>query len=439
MVKLRLKSFVNCVFSTIAVSHVWQTAEAYTMRELYDRALVYSESVQSATLDEEIIESEKNRLATVSKPRVTLSADGAYRVNKYDRRVWGDDRTAGLRTEFRQALADGGTTRSAMSVADANIEAFHWDIKTQEQELYLRVASLFYEWIAQSEDIKNLEETLKILESRVKDLSDRERIGRSRNAEVFSARTQIELTRGMIAQSRTNRNAAEEELSWLTKVQMPLKLDDVLDLQKIQTKKIDANTSESSFALPTVQAAKARVLAAERSIELTRSDLEPRLDFIAAHQWTYLDPIKQGYHDFSVGLGLTWLLYDSGQVNAAVTTSRLKKARASVAMELADREGNLRLEMASRRLKDSFVQIRSYRAALDVVESTLSEQRKEYDSGLITNLELLTTLDQRLQIRRNLDLALNRAKFVYVQTEVYSGAWLSKNKQPNTAPDKLSK
>ncbi|RZA15430.1 MAG: TolC family protein [Proteobacteria bacterium] len=389
MIPMTPKSICNGLIALAAFTYV-SAAQAYTLRELYDKALVYSETVQSANLDVKITESNQEFTRKALKPRVSLGADGSYHVNKYDRENWANDRVAGLRTEFRQPIYDGGNTAAALKVSDANIEAYKWDVKTAEQTLYLRVASLFYEWVTQSQDIKNLEETLRLLERRVGDLGAWEKIGRARNAEVY----------------------------------LELSLEEIRP--KVSSNQQKSDASEPDYKLPTIEAAEARVEAATRSIELTKTDLKPRFDFIAGHQWSYLDPTEQGAHDFSFGVGLTWLIYDSGQINAAVTTANLIKTQATVQKELADREGNLFLGIASRRLEDSLVQIRAYQDALKVVEKTLGAQREEYDSGLITNIELLTILDQRLQIRRNLDLALNRAKLIFVQSEVYSGNWIKK-------------
>lgn len=437
MTSLTLKSLRNGLITTVFTMTTSENiALAHTLREYYELALKASETVRATELDVRISESDRARIDTQLKPRVTLGADGRYHVNKYDRENWGNNKTLGVRTEFRQPLLDGGSTAAALSVLDANIEAFQWDVKSEEQTLFLRVAALFYESILQQQDIQNLEETEKVLERRINDLTAWERIGRSRQAEVFSARTQLELTKGMIAQSRINKNAAEEELAWLTNLDLPLKIEDDLSLEKITPKDRTVSREKSadgdpSYKLPSVAAAEARVRAAEKSIELTRTDLKPTLDFIAEHQWSYLDPTDQGFHDFSFGVGLTWLLYDAGQVNARVTTANLVKAQAEVVRQRAEREGRLSLGLVNRRLEDSLRQINSYQSALRVVERTLGVQREEANSGLITNFEVLSTLDQRLQIRRNLDLALNRAKLIYIQSEVFSGNWLRKEGNPS--------
>jgi outer membrane protein TolC len=395
-----------------------QAVNAMTLDEIYGMALQQSEVLQTSQIDINIAGSERDRALTLIKPRVALSADGTYHINKYDKESWDDNLDSGVRTEFRQPLYDGGVSSASIAVAKAGIETSKWDYKTNEQNLYLQITNLFYELIAQNKDLINLEETIKIYKQRVGDLNEREKIGRSREAEVLAARTQLELTNSMIVATKINIGAAEEQLAWLSGQKPPLKLEDNLDVSQIQ----NAVIPSSKALLPSVEAAQARVNAAEAQIDLVRTGLNPSVDFIAAHNWRYQDASQQGYHDFAIGLGLNWTLYDAGSVNAAVTTASLQKSRATVQKQLADREGDLNFNIARRKLNDSLLQIKTYRSALDVVERTLKSQQSEFASGLITNLELLTTLDQRLEIRRNIDQAIYRAKLLYVQTQVYAGA-----------------
>lgn len=395
---------------------------ALGLDELYHRSLEQSEVLQSSRLDIDISDSERQRALSAQKPRLTLDADGSYHVSKLDRKKWGNAWDSGVKTEFRQPLYDGGLSQAAIKAGEATVESAKWDYKTNEQTLYLQVASLFYELIAQKKDLMNLEDTIKLYRQRVGDLNERKRIGRSREAEVLSARTQLELTNSMIAATKINIAAAEEQLAWLSGLPPPLQLDDTLAMGELEPKNVPA---EKAF-IPSVAAAQARIEAATAQIDLARAGLMPKLDFIATHNWRYLDASEQGSHDFAIGLGLSWTLYDAGEIHAAVNSANLQRSKATVAKQLADREGNLNLSLARRQLDDSLLQIKTYRSALEVVEKTLKVQQQEFNSGLITNLEMLTTLDQRLQIRRNLDQAIYRAKLVYIQSKVYAGTLASK-------------
>ncbi len=389
-----------------------------TLDEIFQKATVQSELVQTSRIDVNINRSERDRVGTLNKPRANLSADGSYHVTKPDRTKWDDSWDAGVHSELRQPLYDGGVTEASIKVADANIKASEWDVKDQEINLYLQIADLFYTIVGQTKDLQNLQETIGLYNERIKDLQQRERIGRSRTAEVFAAQTELELTKTQIVTAQNNIHAAQEQLSWLAGMAPPLDIDDQLSLEAIRPK-VSAVRATDKFMLPSVEAANARIEAAKFNIDLTRSALNPKLDAIAAHDWRYLDASQQGSHDLSIGLGLTWVLYDAGEINAAVNTAAFEKSRAEALKQLASRNGDLNLNLAKKRLEDGLNEIKTYQKALDVVEKTYASQKKEYDSGLIINLDLLVTVDQRLQVRRNLDLAINRTKLAYLQAKVY--------------------
>lgn len=396
-------------------------ANAMSLDEIYRQALNQSETVQSAGIDIDITKSQRERVLTTQKPRINLSADATYQVTKFDKEPWSNSFGPGIRTEFRQPIYDGGIARAAIKAADANITASKWDYKTQQQYLYVQLAGLFYDYLGQARDLVNLEDTLNLYNERVKDLAERERIGRSRDAEVLSAKTQISLTRSLIATSKTNLDADEVQIAWLSGLALPLHLTDTLDLSTLQRSVLP----NVPAMLPTVEAAAARIEAASATIDLTRAAENPKFDFIADHQWRYIDASNQGSHAFGIGVGLTWLLYNAGEINAEVSTATFQKTKATVAKQLADRQSQLDLALAKRKLADNIEQIKAYKSALEVVEKTLKAQQLEFNSGLITNLEMLTTLDQRLSIRRNLDLATYRAKLTYVQSQVYGGRLLN--------------
>ncbi len=411
------------ISALVAVFTVTPRIYALSLDEYYGKAREQSELLRSTEIDRAIAISQRDQVLTTEKPRITFGADASYHVNKPDKEKWGNNKDAGIRTEFRQPLLDGGVSRASIRAGEAAIESSKWDYKAGEQGLYLQIASLFYGLITQKEDIINLEQSIKIYRQRVGDLSRRERIGRSREAEVLSARTQVELTNSMIAATRIAMGTEEEQLASLTGMAPPLKLDDSLNLGDLKAEALP----EARAPIPSVEAAQARIEVAAAQIDLVRAGLNPRFDFIAAHSWRYLDPTDQGTHDLSLGLGFTWTLYDAGSINTEVNTASLQRKRAELAKVQADREGKLNLNLARRRFENGLQQIKTYQTALDIVERTIGAQQNEFESGLITNLELLTTLDQRLQIRRNLDQAIYRAKLDFVQSRVYSGNWPQDN------------
>ena len=56
--------------------------------------------------------------------------------------------------------------------------------------------------------------------------------------------------------------------------------------------------------------------------------------------------------------------------------------------------------------------------ALAAAERNVKLQQNEFENGLLTNLEVMQALDQRLQIKRNRDQAVYNAKLAYVEAQL---------------------
>lgn len=391
---------------------------ALNLDEAFAKALERSEIIQTADLDVQIAEANRTGALTRMKPRVDLQGRALYKLQKPDRDDWDNVWDPGVHTELRQPLYDGGLSDAAIQSSESLIEVARWTAASRRDELYLQVLQLFYEILRSEQDLKTLQETRDLYAERVGVLNEREKIGRSRLAEVLAARTQLTLTDSQIVAAKTQNRVAQEQLSWLLGLPPPLRLDDRLALDRIRRDNIPY---DAKAFYPTIEAARARVEAAKAQVELSEAALRPQLDFIAAHDWAYLDPSDQGQHVFSLGLGLTWTLYDAGETRALVSSATISRNQAQIFADRATRETQLNLSLASRILDEGIEQYDALTKALEVANRNVRTQRQEYDSGLITNLEVLEALNQRLQIKRDLDLTLYRTKIAYLEKRIRMG------------------
>src|SRR5689334_2030098 len=81
--KITLVSFA-CVAGFMGAN----PASAMGLDEIFDKALVQSEILQSAKLDIGISAAERERALNTQRPRISLNADGSYTVSKPDRDDW---------------------------------------------------------------------------------------------------------------------------------------------------------------------------------------------------------------------------------------------------------------------------------------------------------------------------------------------------------------
>ena len=133
---------------------------------------------------------------------------------------------------------------------------------------------------------------------------------------------------------------------------------------------------------------------------------------------SYPFPDRLQSNTLSLGVGLTWTLYDGGEVDAAVASARIGKDQATVTESLKLRETELAQVQAMQSLRASMEQVRLYDKALEAAEKNVHTQQAEFENGLLTNLELMQALDTRLQIKRNRDQAEVNAKLAYVNAQL---------------------
>ncbi|HYX36483.1 MAG TPA: TolC family protein [Oligoflexus sp.] len=390
----------------------WPAFAAFTLDQTFDLALSQSENLTLGRLEIERQQQSGEAIRTLNQPRARIAGDFSRVYSKVGGSDVRGDWQPSLHTELRQPIYEGGSIQARLQSVEYLTTAARWDFEAQKEELYLQVAQLFYQIVGSDSDIANLRETERIYRQRVSTLQKRASIGRSRDAEVLAARTQLEATNAQIQASIASRDSAQRRLAWLTGQSGSLNLSDRLSITDMKL------TGKQEKILPTVEAARIRVALAESRIEEARTATKPRVDLIAAHDWSYPFPDNEQVNRLSFGVGLTWTLYDAGEVEANVKTAVIERSQANVTQSLETRENRLIREQAEQAYRDGLEQIQLYDKALAAAERSVKIQQEEFENGLLTNLEIMQALDQRLQIKRNRDQALYNAKLAYIEAQL---------------------
>jgi outer membrane protein len=387
----------------------WQASAAFTLEQTFDLAVKKSETLTLGQLEVERAQQSGEAIRTRERPRLKLNGDFDRVYTKLGSSDIRGDWQPTLQTELRHPLYEGGNIKAQLQSVEHLTTAARWDLETQKEQLYLQVAQLFYQIVGSEADLANLRESERVYRERIKILQGRVRIGRSRSAEVLAARTQLDTINAQIQAVSASRDIAQRRLAWLTGQPAPLSLTDPLRVSDLKL------SGAPTKVLPSVEAARARVALAESRIEEFRSANKPRVDLIAAHNWNYPFPDGQQSNRLSFGVGLTWTLYDAGEVEANVSTAVIERKQANITEALESRENRLIREQAELALRDGLEQIRLYDQALAAAERNVKVHQEEFENGLLTNLEVMQAIDQRLQIKRSRDQALYNAKLAYIE------------------------
>ncbi len=393
---------------------------AFTLDQVFAMAQQKSESLNISRLEIESLEQSGVVIETRNRPRILLSGEFDRAYTKLGSQDLKGDWQPSAHTEIRQPLYEGGRNAAQQKSLEQSKTAARWDMEARREYLYSQVSELFYQILSSEQDMANLRESEKIYQDRIKTLESRARIGKSRNAEVLAAKAQLDAISAQIKASASIQGIAQRNLSSLTGQQGPLALSDRVNLSTATLLPGPAKT------IATVEAAKARIALAESRIEEQRIGNKPKVDLIAQHNWSYPFPDGTQANKLSFGVGLTWILYDGGEVEAQIANALTEKSKASVTESLQRRENTLARQQAEQAFRDGMEQIRLYDKALAAAERNVKVQQQEFENGMLSNLDVMQALDSRLQLKRSRDQALYRAKLAFVDAQLQLGG-LAKN------------
>lgn len=302
-----------------------------------------------------------------------------------------------------QPLFRGMREFAALRQARALVTAQEETAQHTAAQLYADVAQSYYAVLAAEADRRELGVELDAYARRIEELEGRVKTGRSRASEVLAARSaraaldaQAEGLRGQIA-------AARDTFAFLTG------LDAAAELR-------DAEPEPAALAplaeyLPRVArrhdvlGAGLRRDAAGEGAAFARGAYWPSLDLVGNYYLKRTGLLEDCRWDAQVAL--TVPLFTGG-----VTASRVREARSAARqsdqeVSRARRQAEQELRLAYDRVQAGRAQVDALAAAADAAEKNSREQTREYQLGLVTNLDVLQALAASQEAAR----ALARARF----------------------------
>jgi outer membrane protein TolC len=160
----------------------------------------------------------------------------------------------------------------------------------------------------------------------------------------------------------------------------------------------------------------------EGDVKISKGSYLPTLDLLS--NWY---AIKDGgstssrNSDWDVGLNLTIPLYEGGVSQALVRESTEKKQTAQY--QLSDYEKTIKIEVTSRYelFHRYFDQIKAFDMALEKAKRSYDETIRDYRLGLVSNLDVLTSLNLYLTNKRNAEKTKILAVLNHKQLEAAAG------------------
>jgi len=389
-----------------------QVPQRLTLKEAYQLALDQSEKI---AIQEQLIKEAEGRFLQAFS---TLLPEVAYVISeeRNERSVGASDRKLRERKfTFTQPLFTGFKEFAAIAASRAEKSQFKHEKHRAQELLFVDVADAYYFFLSFQDDIETLATIREALTERVKELNQRQELGRSRASEVASAQARLSRIEADLEEVNGQAEVFRQLLEFLTGRALEWLNDDAGSLELLLAENYLAKADERSD----VRAAFEAWRSARGEVGVARANFFPEV----SAEGNYYEK-REGAsadNDWDVTFTVDVPLFEGGE-----NVGLLKEARSVAAQkELLYQESRRLAELQIRNAyTNATVMLRRQEAlkrAYEAADQNFNLQKEDYHKNLVNNLEVLQAIEDLQEMRRAFTSAENETKRLYWNLLVASG------------------
>ena len=305
------------------------------------------------------------------------------------------------RFTVRQTLFSGFREFSAMAAGRSETTRQTLLLRRAQVLVYLDVARAFYSVVLLEKDLENLTAERKLTQDRIVELRTRLDLGKSRESEVLNVDSQLSTLDAQAEQTASDIATARDLLAFITGA----------DLDRTR---LDGVAAETETALPPLDhylglaGARTDVKAASQEVETARDRVYGTWGGILpgaglAADWYVPRNAKTDPVAWDAMLTLEIPLFQGGRAVSAKREAQSAVRAAEQGLSLATRNATLEIKDRWVALSHSLAQTAHLHDAYEKARKSYDLQVEEYRHGLVTNLDVLTTMGIMVTARRDWD------------------------------------
>lgn len=382
---------------TLAFNQSWA---ALTLKEAYKSAKEKNELIKISQSKTKQAEEKIQQTDTNFYPKVNLIGNytrlGLPEVSKNPSN---DEKNHYIKLNATQSLFKG--LKDVYSSQSAKNDMLSQ--KEQENDtrynLYSSVAQYYYSILALESDLKNLEEQKELLSARVKELTDRVKIGKSRRADLLSAQAQLASTEAQIQNTKSQLETTREGFSNLTSLANNTSLDLLpLNFPKYETLETYLTQIENR---PDIISLKKQMESLSQLKDAAKASRLPTLDLAGNYYVDRSGATRPSKWD--VGLTLSLPLYEGGVISSQIREALEKQNEKSLTLDQARKDAEKEIKTYYETLVANQKQLQAFSEAIQSAQAAYQEHLKDYRFGLSTMLDVLQAQNSYLDSKKSYD------------------------------------
>jgi outer membrane protein len=316
-----------------------------------------------------------------------------------------------------QPLFSGLRDFLAVKAGKAQGESAEFALQRAKQLLYQDVTNAYLNLLQSHRDIATHEEQVKLTSDRVKELKNFEDIGRSRKSEVLAAESQQAQDVADLETSRGLERVQQATLRFLTGIEenlAPAEISAPAQAEDMQP------FLDRSAHRPDVEGARKDFEYSDLYVSIQRRQYLPTVA-LDGNYYLRRTQAFYGHVKWDATLSGQLPLYWGGQIKAQTRQAEAQRGFNEQALSLALRTAELDVRSSHSDLESDLSIVKALQNAMTLAEANAKAQIADYRHGLVTNIDVLTSLTTVQTTRLRLDAAQIQAYFARVRLEVAAG------------------
>lgn len=312
-----------------------------------------------------------------------------------------------FKVSLSQSVFSWGKAQNGYHTADAQLKATREDSANTRQEIIAEVTKAYYGVLAAKEFIRVAEEALSTAQEQQQDVQKRLDAGTVSEFDLLRTQVQVANTRPQVEKAHDGYEMALLALKNLLGVPLdsPLELTGSLIYEPMSVD-VKSATETAIANRPDLKSLADQKRAMEYTLAVARAELRPNLSLAATYEYKNPDAdlaVKWGT-SASASIILTTPLFDGFATSGKVAQAASGVRQVEIARKQAQEGVSLEVSSAVLALNLAQANILSQKDNVDLAKESLRIGRVRYESGLITNLEVLDA-----------ELAVTQAETNYLQ------------------------
>ena len=307
---------------------------------------------------------------------------------------------------FSQPIFSGFKEFAALKGSGADKKEQQKLLQRARELLFVDVMDAYYNVLQTRKDIAVLDEQHKLLEDRLKELTERIRVGRSREMEQQTSLSDLKVLEADLVQARSDAVHAVNLLEFY--IGESLEDRDLADEGTIEElSELSSYVSKASLRSD-VQAAEQNTIVADSKVVAAQADLLPTAT-ADGNFYTRRVGFQNG-NDWDATLTLTVPVFEVGQTLGDIKQAAASREQSSLKFRQARRTAELDIRDSFENLQSSHLEEKALQEANEASKKDYELQTKDYRQNLVNNLDVLDSLRRYQGVNRRYNQAYYLSK-----------------------------